>query len=237
MTTVDSSLDDRLDDPAWAALTGPHADLAERLGNAARYPVDVSPFSALSDQADPSAWADLAKLVGPGETAVVPGLNLRPPAGWAVIGEVTGVQMVATSLEVRDEPEAVVLGPDDVPDMLDLVERTQPGPFRTRTVELGTYLGVRRDGKLIAMAGERLRVPGWTEISAVCTDPAFRGQGLAGRLVRAVAAGIRRRGDTPFLHTGAHNETAIGLYRTLGFTIRARPVFRSYRVPDRLSEI
>jgi ribosomal protein S18 acetylase RimI-like enzyme len=229
VTTVDTAV---LDDPTWAALTGPHADFAERVGNAVRYPVDVSPFSAVSDQADPSAWADLAKLVGPGETATLPGLGLNPPAGWEVIGEVAGVQMVATTLKARDEPSAVELGPADVPDMLDLVERTRPGPFRERTLELGTYLGIRRNGRLIAMAGERLRVPGWTEISAVCTDPEFRGQGLAGRLVLAVAAGIRRRGDTPFLHTGAHNETAISLYRTLGFTIRARPVFRSYRVPD-----
>lgn len=82
-----------------------------------------------------------------------------------------------------------MLGPDDVPEILGLVDRAQPGPFRKRTIELGTYLGIRRDGELIAMAGERMRPPGWTEISAVCTDPAYRGQGLATRLIRAVAAG------------------------------------------------
>ncbi len=100
-----------------------------------------------------------------------------------------------------------------------------------RTVELGTYLGLRRDGKLIAMAGERLHPPGFTEISAVCTDAAFRGQGLATRLVRAVAAGIRRRGETPFMHAAATNTNAIRLYESIGFHIRRRTVFAMLTAP------
>ena len=108
------------------------------------------------------------------------------------------------------DPEALVLGPDDVPEMLDLVERTRPGPFRPATITIGTYLGFRDTaGALIAMAGERMRPPGWTEISAVCTDPAHRGRGLATRLVRAVGAAIRDRGDVPFLHTTRDNTAAI----------------------------
>jgi predicted GNAT family acetyltransferase len=106
--------------------------------------------------------------------------------------------------------------------MIALTALTDPGPFRTRTIECGRYLGVRRDGELIAMAGERQRLPGFVEISAVCTHPDFRGQGLAGRLVRAVAAGIERDGARPFLHTGATNTTAIRLYEALGFTVSNR---------------
>jgi predicted GNAT family acetyltransferase len=115
--------------------------------------------------------------------------------------------------------------------MLDLVARTEPGPFRKRTIELGTYLGIRRDGRLIAMAGERLHPPGWTEISAVCTDPGYRGHGLATRLVRAVAAGIRARGETPFLHAAADNTYAIRMYERLGFTLRRTTTFRAVRIP------
>jgi predicted GNAT family acetyltransferase len=115
--------------------------------------------------------------------------------------------------------------------MLDLVARTQPGPFRPRTIEMGTYLGIRRGGALVAMAGERLHPPGWTEISAVCTDPAFRRQGLASRLVLAVAAGIRARGETPFLHAAASNTTAIRVYEALGFRLRRRTTFATLRVP------
>ena len=113
--------------------------------------------------------------------------------------------------------------------MLDLVARTQPGPFEPRTITLGTYLGIRRGGALVAMAGERMRPPGWGEISAVCTDPAHRGQGLAGRLVRAVGAVVRERGDVPFLHAAATNATGIRLYEQLGFTLRREILFAVLR--------
>jgi predicted GNAT family acetyltransferase len=115
--------------------------------------------------------------------------------------------------------------------MLDLVERTKPGPFQPRTIELGAYLGIRRGGALVAMAGERLHPPGWTEISAFCTDPLYRGQGMATRLVRALAAGIRARNETPFLHAAATNTSAIRLYESLGFELRQRTEFVAVRVP------
>ncbi|WP_405813085.1 GNAT family N-acetyltransferase [Streptomyces sp. NBC_01390] len=219
-----------LDNAPWAALTGPHAHLAERVGRAARYPIDVSPFAALEDSADPRAWDDLAALVGPGAVTPVTAFQTVPD-GWEIeqIGE--GVQLIDTALYAEPVPEAVRLGPADVPEMLDLVALTQPGPFLPRTVELGTYLGIRDHGRLIALAGERLRPPGWTEISAVCTHPDHRGRGLATRLVRAVAAGVRERGDTPFLHAAANNTNAIRLYESIGFTLRRRTRFALVRMP------
>lgn len=220
--------DHPLDNPAWAALTGPHAGFAERFGRAARYPADVAAFHAVSDPADPRAWADLAALVGPGGTASVRGVR-GGPDGWETVRTGYGVQLVDTALRAEDDPGAVRLGPDDVPEILDLVARTEPGPYLPRTVELGTYLGIRRDGRLVALAGERLRPPGWTEISAVCTDPAHRGQGLATRLVRAVAAGVRARGERPFLHAAADNTDAIRLYESIGFTLRRHTVFTRVR--------
>jgi ribosomal protein S18 acetylase RimI-like enzyme len=153
------------------------------------------------------------------------------PDGWEVIFTLDGVQMVDDGIPAAPDPEAVVLGPADVPEMLALVERTRPGPFRPRTIAMGTYLGVRRGGRLIAMAGERLHPPGWTEISAVCTDAEHRGEGLATRLVLAVAAGIRERGDTPFLHASAANVNAIRLYTALGFRLRRTLRFGAVRTP------
>ena len=139
--------------------------------------------------------------------------------------------MVDVNLRKTADPAALRLGPRDVPEILDLVARTQPGPFLPRTIELGSYLGFRHQGALVAMAGERLHPEGWTEISAVCTDPAFRGRGLAGRLVSAVGAGIAERGDRVLLHALATNLTAIGLYLSLGFRLRRLTEFYTVTVP------
>ncbi|MGW0629271.1 GNAT family N-acetyltransferase [Streptomyces sp. NPDC002758] len=225
-----------LDNPAFASLTGPHARFAERRGRVLRYPVDVSPWLALPDEPDGDDWADLAALAGPGAEVPLAGFRGRVPDGWEITFQMEGVQLVDDGLAAAPDAEAVRLGADDVPEMLDLVERTRPGPFLPRTIELGTYLGIRRDGALVAMAGERLHPPGWTEISAVCTDPAFRGEGLATRLILAVAHGIRERGETPFLHTGAGNTNAIRLYESLGFRLRRRTAFLAARAPERLAD-
>ncbi|MFE1300346.1 GNAT family N-acetyltransferase [Streptomyces sp. NPDC058731] len=224
-----------LDNPALASLTGPHAHFAERRGRVLRYPLDVSPWLALPDEPDARDWADVAALAGPGAGVPLAGYTGPVPDDWEISFHVEGVQLVDDGLDAAPDPEAVRLTPADVPEMLDLVARTRPGPFLPRTIELGTYLGIRRGGALVAMAGERLHPPGWTEISAVCTDPAFRGQGLAGRLIRAVAHGIRERGESPFLHTGAQNTNAIRLYEALGFRLRRRTAFLEARVPDDLA--
>ncbi len=115
--------------------------------------------------------------------------------------------------------------------MLELVARTRPGPFARRTVELGGYVGIRRAGRLVAMAGERMRPTGWAEISAVATDPDHRRQGLGELLVRAVATGIAARGEVPMLHASADNTGAIRLYEAMGFTVRRRARFLGVRAP------
>jgi ribosomal protein S18 acetylase RimI-like enzyme len=219
-----------LDNPVLSSLTGPHARFAERQGNVLRYPVDVCPLAAMPDEPDGADWTDAAGLAGPGGWLALAAVEVSPPAGWEVrlIGE--GVQMTGDDLDAAADPEAVPLGAADVPEMLELTTRTKPGPFLPRTFELGTYLGIRREGRLVAMAGERLHPAGWTEISAVCTDEAWRGQGLAARLTRAVGAGIRARGEVPFLHALTTN-AAIGLYEELGFRHRLAVLFAVVRVP------
>ncbi|XVV08588.1 GNAT family N-acetyltransferase [Actinoplanes sp. CA-131856] len=221
-----------LDNPVWGALSGLQAGFAETKGRAARFATGVSPFHGLADAADPAAWNDLAALTGDAGPVLLPAGPDEPPAGWAVTSINRGVQLVGSHVRPEADPDALVLTVDDVPEMLDLVALTRPGPFGPRTVELGRYLGIRRDGKLVAMAGERMRLPGFTEVSAVCTDPAHRGHGFAGRLVSAVAAGIAERGDTAFLHAGVGNTNAIRLYEKLGFSVR-RPVnFHQYERPQ-----
>ncbi|MDI5972341.1 GNAT family N-acetyltransferase [Streptomyces sp. SL13] len=219
--------------PGLAALTGPDGHRAERRGRVLRYAGgDVCPFLGWPDDPDERDWADLAALLGPGGQAGFAAVDVAPPPGWEVAFRIRGVQMLGDGVAGAPAPEAVPLGAADVPEMLDLVERTRPGPFLERTVELGGYLGIRRGGALVAMAGERLHLPGWTEISAVCTDPAFRGQGLAGRLVAAVAAGIRARGGRPMLHAAGDNTGAIRLYESMGFRLHRTVYFTGLIVPD-----
>jgi GNAT superfamily N-acetyltransferase len=220
-----------LDRIVWASLTGAHARFAEVHGRAARYLSEVSPFHSVADITDPAAWADLAGLAGPDTDVFVAAPGVTCPPGWEQQMRLSGVQMIDEGVPAIPDGEAIVLGPADIAEMLDLVERTKPGPFRPRTIEMGTYLGIRREGALVAMAGERLHPPGYTEISAVCTDPAYRGQGLAARLMGAVAAGIRDRGETPILHAAATNTGAIRLYEKLGFVRRTEMIFAIFRTP------
>lgn len=220
-----------LDNAAWYSLIGPHARFAEGGSRALRYHADVAPFVAIPDTVDELVWRELAELAGPGADVRLTDPAGFPPSDWAPAGAFEGVQLEGSAVPGAEAPEAVRLTAADVPEMLALVQRTKPGPFRPRTIELGTYLGIRRDGVLVSMAGERLHPPGWTEISAVCTDAAFRGQGLASRLVLALVAQIRARGETPFLHAAAGNTNAIRLYESLGFRHRRRRRFLRFTVP------
>jgi ribosomal protein S18 acetylase RimI-like enzyme len=222
-----------LDNPAWHALAGPHAHFAIGGDLVRRYPEDVAPFVAVRTWDDPRVWDALAELAGPGAELGFSGAESEPPAGWEILGEGEGVQLVETdALHPRPDDEAILLGADDVPEMLAIVERNQPGPFRPRTYELGRYVGIRRDGRLIAMAGERLHPEGWTEISAVATDVDYRRQGLASRLVLDVAYHIQQRGDRALMHAAAANVNAIAAYEKLGFVLRRRTVFSAVRTPE-----
>ena len=210
----------QLDNPAYAALGGPHARFAQVNGRVRRYEPDVAPFLALPAPPSAEDWRDAAGLVAPGTVVAVPHETGELPEGWQPLRAFELVQMVGERVSGAECPEAIVLTSADVPEMLALVQETEPGPFLNRTIELGDYLGIRREGELVAMAGERLRLDGWTEISAVCTKATHRGQGLASRLVGALIAGIQGRSECVFLHVLAANTGAIRLYEELGFTVR-----------------
>ncbi|NMO01140.1 GNAT family N-acetyltransferase [Gordonia sp. TBRC 11910] len=212
-----------LDDPITTALFGRQSDLAQVKGRVARYHPDVSVFYGHPRELADDDWHHLAALSA-GSTVSMRDRRQPLPADWELLESFDLVQYSGENLDTTDSDgigDVIELTAADVPEMTALVTLTRPGPFRPRTIEMGTYLGVRDDdGSLVAMAGERMRPDGWTEISGVCTAPSARGRGLASTLIRAVGAGIRAGGDQPFLHTTAGNP-ARKLYEALGFVLRS----------------
>lgn len=170
-----------------------------------------------------SAYAALQELAGKDFILLFLPCEWQARAGWNVIGGDALLQMVCDHdrAETLRDSEALPLGLPDVPEMRDLAAQTQPGPFEPRTHELGDFFGIRREGRLVAMAGERMKVPGFTEVSAVCTMPEYAGRGYAAQAMRRVMHGITERGETAFLHVRAGNRRAVDLYARLGFRVFA----------------
>lgn len=226
-----------LDNPVWHALRGPLAPFAdaaapcaERAVRALRFDPQVGVFAA-ADVLDDDGWAALADLAGPGGLVVLMRRDVPEPSPrWRKVYDEPCAQMVSTR---APEPSGrtVTLGAGDVDEMLALTELTRPGPFLARTHEVGRYRGVRQDGALVAMAGERFRLAGWTEVSAVCTHPGVQGRGHGARLTGDVVAGIASRGEQAFLHVVLSNTTARRVYERLGFMERAVLQVRAFLTP------
>jgi predicted GNAT family acetyltransferase len=212
-----------LDNAVWWALGSRHQEHSRTRGRARAYRSDVSVFAAV-DTFDPASWSDLAALLGPSRHAALFRSEVPSdlPAGWVVGGRIPCVQMLVGAETLRPVVPVPVrrLTPDDVPLMLDLVARTEPGPFRSRTIAMGDYYGHFEGANLVSMAGERLGFEGYTEISAVCTDPAAQGRGLGSALTHHVASEILARGEQPFLHVAETNAGARRVYESLGFVQR-----------------
>lgn len=213
-----------LDNPIWQALTTTHAGFAEICNGARKFPRDVSMLGGFSEPT-PEDYASLSALLTANEPL---GLFLQDPpyapTPWIVVSAVPLVQMICengNSRGTHSTPQFVQLTHSDVPEMQALAQLTKPGPFGARTHEMGDYLGIRSAGILAAMAGERLRLPGYTEISAVCTHPHHLGHGYASALMVELIDRIRSRGELPFLHVRPENTRAIQLYERLGFKQRA----------------
>lgn len=210
-----------LDHPILAALTTRQAHLAEANARARRYPADVAPFADMADMS-PGSFAALRELMLPGEAAVL--FTPEPPivpAAFEVLLAKTGEQMIGTPAEApAGKSEIVRLESRDVPATAELVALTNPGPFAARTHTLGTFLGIKIDGRLAAMIGERMKPGNYTEMTGICVHPDFRGRGYAQLLMAEIGNHIVERGEIPFLHVYSDNAPAIALYRRQGMRIR-----------------
>jgi len=210
-----------LDNPIWFALTTDHETLARSHGLARRYPPDVSPLAALLHPTN-DAFADLRQLVSPDEhVALFTASPVDVPGDWQIERSRWIDQMICEASLVPPPVAPLPLSSTDVPEMLELTAATEPGPFSPQTIQMGSYFGIRAgDGRLVAMAGERLRSTAFAEISAVCTHPEFRGRGYAQALTTFLAAQIQAAGKIPFLHVKSENGTK-RVYQKIGFRVRA----------------
>lgn len=222
-----------LDRPIWSALATAHAALGECAGLARRYRPGLLALAG-TETDTPQAMADFAALSRPGETLYFLQADpILPPTGFEVLVAAEAVQMIAQAGAVVASDEAIVaLGEEDAEEMLALAILTKPGPFSLKSQALGRFWGVREGGRIVAMAGERMKQPGYTELSGVCTHPDHRGKGYARRLSLHVAARIFESGAQPYLHAYASNAAAIRLYETIGFSQRRSMHVAALRRPD-----
>jgi ribosomal protein S18 acetylase RimI-like enzyme len=210
-----------LDNPVWHSLTTQHAGLALTADGAARYPAAIVPFAAVGEPSGRAA-DQLASLVDDAESVFVVGVAPEPPPGWQLEPKKPVLQMVCnTRAKEVPGPPVTEMTAEQVPDMVALTDLVFPGFFRERTLEMGRYFGIYRGSRLAAMAGERMRLDGYQELSAVCTHPDYTGRGYAQRLLGILCNSAFDRGFTPFLHVYADNSRAIGVYRHMSFVDRA----------------
>ena len=228
-----ADIERELDNPFWSSLATRHARLARGGDLARRYPADISPLAGLP-AAGPANIAALEALVEVGDDMAMTGPFVPALSkNWETLYESRLTQMIRTDRAPLPDgdTEAAVLGAADVAEMQALVELTHPGPFRPRTIELGTYIGIREAGRLIAMAGERLWIGDCREVSAVCTHPDVQGRGYARALIGRVVNRMLGAGQTPILHVDSRNTRAIDLYLALGFVRRAEyPLLHARRI-------
>ncbi len=216
-----------LDNIVWHSLIGPHAGFSLGTSRARRLLPGFTPFIGFSNPARPD-FAGLAPFCNEGERFFCGAWSERVESAWPVDFEVVAHQMVwdGSTPAADVSLAAVQLDATHVPQMLELVTLTQPGPFGPRTVELGDYFGVFEDGRLVSMAGERLGADAVREVSGVCTHPDFRGRSLARRLMEKLIRLEIGRGQTPFLHVMYDNEHALRMYRQMGFRTHREVLLR-----------
>ena len=247
-----------LDNPAWSALNSIHRPFALGTERAKRYRREVVPFVACAMEEAPvgpeSVAAELNPWIADGESFYMIGEIPALPPDWVIEHELPCHQMmgpaeIALKMEIALQPEIalksredartmvagrssaeiILLSEADKEEMFALINSVQPGYYEMDTRLMGAYYGIRQEGKLVSMAGERMRMEGFTELSAVCTLPGYTGRQYAQQLIAHICGLHYAAGVRTFLHVAKTNVRAVRLYEHLGFTHRREIVFRRIR--------
>ncbi len=220
---MDSLPEDLFSDPVWHALHSKHRHLAILGHRACRYPRDVAPFAAVADGAEAS-MAELRALLEPGEQVWLSADGCAAVPDMVLEEQLICLQLVLPRTVVLPAPSAAIaaLGGEHAPEMVALTDVAFPGFFRPRTCDMGAYFGVRVDGVLVSMGGERLMLEGYPEISGICTHPRHRGRGFAESIIGQIVRAHRAAGLVSWMHVAESNERALGLYRRMGFVAARR---------------
>ncbi len=225
------SMSSDLDNPFWSALRGRHAGIAQRVGEAARYPAAFAPFLGVAHDNSADVGDALDALIAADESVYLLGVAPRVPEGWRLQAFGDLAQMIRTEpLAVEDWSDIVPLSTrEHRADVLALTSLVYPHYFRARTMEMGRYFGIYVDGRLAAMAGERLGTDAFQEVSAICTHPDFNGRGYARRITAMLTNDILEQGRTPYLHVSHDNPRAKNMYERMGYRLRRNIPFWSLR--------
>lgn len=220
------------DNPVWDALNSHQNRFNQGADEIKYFPANVSPFLGLQHWDEKDMALVQEKLPAGRYFSVMINKQVKLPGHFEILFTCPLYQMICPWMPASSFPDNLVrpLGYEDVPAMLELTGKTKPGPFLEKTIEMGNYFGIFENRSLVAMAGERLKMEGYTEISAICTDPGYRGKGLAKILTAFVSQQVFAGGNTPFLHVKTDNDPAIQVYRSVGFEIRTEVFFAIFRI-------
>ena len=220
-----------LDNPVWEALCSRQMHFNTGNEILKYFPGNVSPFVGLQYWSERDVLELINHLPADRPFSVMITKEVQLPANFEIVFTIPLYQMYCPVLKQLNDSTIIYrkLTDADIPQMLELTEKTKPGPFYERTIDFGNYIGIFNNDELVSMAGERLKVHGHTEVSAICTHPHFHGKGFASFLSSKVSEQIIQEGNIPFLHVRNDNSRAIEVYKKLGFQIRADVYFAIFK--------